>query len=243
MPIKSNSIKFIQKANKIHNFKYDYSKVNYVSSMKHICIICPLHGEFFQIPSNHLSGYGCKTCGYIKNAKKMKNTQEEFLKKSFKKHKNEFDYSKSFYINNKKPIIIICSKHGEFLQRPDAHMKGNKCPFCRKEYNNYNKNTWISRGKNKIGIFYILKCKGNNEEFYKIGITFNSVKKRYSNKRDMPYNLEIIYQVKSENLEMIWNLEIENKKILKKYKYNPKIPFGGSLTECFSNISYIKYKI
>lgn len=37
---------FIEKATKIHNSKYDYSKVEYVNSKTKVCIICPIHGEF-----------------------------------------------------------------------------------------------------------------------------------------------------------------------------------------------------
>lgn len=241
MPKKSNILEFIDKANKVHNNKYDYSKGIYISVMKHICIICPLHGEFWQSPANHLSGYSCKTCGYIKNAKEMRNTQEEFLTKAINKHNNEFDYSKSVYIDNKHPIAIICKEHGEFLQRPDAHMNGNKCPFCRLTQNNYSKTNWIKRGENKIGSFYIIRCWNEHEEFYKIGITFNGVKKRYKTKKEMPYNWEIIYETKSKNLKEVWELELKNKRKLKKYSYIPNVIFGGYKTECFNNISYIEY--
>ena len=30
--------------------------------MTKVCIICPIHGEFWQKPNYHLSGYGCKQC-------------------------------------------------------------------------------------------------------------------------------------------------------------------------------------
>lgn len=43
---KLNELKFIEKCEKVHNHKYDYSKVKYVNSSSKICIICPVHGEF-----------------------------------------------------------------------------------------------------------------------------------------------------------------------------------------------------
>ena len=46
---------FIEKARKVHGNKYDYSKVNYVNNSTKVCIICPEHGEFWQIPYYHLS--------------------------------------------------------------------------------------------------------------------------------------------------------------------------------------------
>ena len=53
---------FIEKAKKIHGNKYDYSKVEYVNNHTKVCIICPEHGEFWQLPSKHLSKHGCQLC-------------------------------------------------------------------------------------------------------------------------------------------------------------------------------------
>lgn len=44
--------------------KYDYSKVKYESSKKFVTIICPKHGEFTQMPAEHLAGKGCKYCAH-----------------------------------------------------------------------------------------------------------------------------------------------------------------------------------
>ncbi len=57
---------FIEKAKKIHGDKYDYSKVEYVNSNTKVCIICPIHGEFWQRPSGHLDGHGCPICNESK---------------------------------------------------------------------------------------------------------------------------------------------------------------------------------
>lgn len=40
---------WIERANKKHNFKYDYSKVEYRDNKTPVCIICPEHGEFWQV--------------------------------------------------------------------------------------------------------------------------------------------------------------------------------------------------
>ena len=53
---------FIQKAKEVHSDKYDYSKVEYKKSDERVCIICPKHGEFWQIANSHLSGSGCPKC-------------------------------------------------------------------------------------------------------------------------------------------------------------------------------------
>ena len=61
---------FIEKAKKIHGDKYDYSKVEYANTDTKVCIICPEHGEFWQSPSNHLQGQGCKQCSLERRKKK-----------------------------------------------------------------------------------------------------------------------------------------------------------------------------
>lgn len=53
---------YIQKAISIHGVWYDYSKLNYTGANEKVCIICPEHGEFWQIARNHLSGCGCPVC-------------------------------------------------------------------------------------------------------------------------------------------------------------------------------------
>ncbi len=121
---------FIYKLNKIHKNKYDYSKVNYITSNQKITIICPIHGEFHQKASHHLNGVGCSKCNFIKLANINRSTLNEFIYYANKIHNNKYDYSKSNYINRNKKLIIICQKHGEFQQTPNAHKRGQGCPKC-----------------------------------------------------------------------------------------------------------------
>ena len=53
---------FVEKANFIHKFKYNYSEVHYTGSYNKVIIICPVHGKFSQTPNCHLQGEGCKKC-------------------------------------------------------------------------------------------------------------------------------------------------------------------------------------
>lgn len=55
---------FIKKAIEVHGNKYDYSKMVYKNSKILIELICKEHGVFWQNPSIHLGGRGCKKCGY-----------------------------------------------------------------------------------------------------------------------------------------------------------------------------------
>lgn len=52
----------IKSFKKTHKNKYNYCKVKYNGCMIKVEIICPEHGSFFQVPSNHINGQGCPSC-------------------------------------------------------------------------------------------------------------------------------------------------------------------------------------
>ena len=136
---------FIKKAQEIHKNEdgspiYDYSKTVYINQKTRVCIICPIHGEFWQFPNNHLSHKAkCKKCSDEIVAKKNTKSIEVFIKKAQEIHKNEddspkYDYSKVEYKNCKEKVCIICPKHGEFWVTPDNHLNLKRgCPECGKE--------------------------------------------------------------------------------------------------------------
>ena len=90
MPSKFTKEDFIERAKKVHGDKYDYSKVEYVNAHTKVIITCPIHGDFEQLPCNHIKGVGCNLC-YKDN--KVTNL-ETFIEKSIKKHGDKYDYSK-----------------------------------------------------------------------------------------------------------------------------------------------------
>lgn len=59
---KYSTVEWVEKATKKQNGKYNYSKVDYIDSKTPVIIICPIHGEFQQPPSEHLQGKGCRFC-------------------------------------------------------------------------------------------------------------------------------------------------------------------------------------
>jgi len=124
--LKIGDKRFIEEAKKIHGNKYDYSKVEYKNNRTKVCITCKKHGEFWQIPDAHLRlKCGCQEC-----SKHKKITTEEFIKRSNKIHNGVYDYNKVKYKNNNVKVIITCKEHGDFLQSPQHHMNGSKCPKC-----------------------------------------------------------------------------------------------------------------
>lgn len=66
-----NTESFIEKASKIHNNKYDYSKVNYINYTTKVEVICPEHGSFFVTPTNHLRNRGCPICKQSQGEKEI----------------------------------------------------------------------------------------------------------------------------------------------------------------------------
>ena len=72
---------FVQKANIIHNNKYDYSKVVYNGCQDRICIICPEHGEFWQTPSSHFQNNGCPRCSKLLS--NVENDLKDFIKNNY----------------------------------------------------------------------------------------------------------------------------------------------------------------
>ena len=109
-----NTEEFINKANKVHNGKYDYSKVEYVNAKTKVCIICPEHGEFWQTPNNHLSGKGCALCANENKLHLYNKSNDKFISEAQMIHYGKYDYSKVEYVNAKTKICIICPEHGEF---------------------------------------------------------------------------------------------------------------------------------
>lgn len=117
---------FINESKAIHGDKYDYSKVKYIKSSIYVTIICPDHGEFEQIPDNHLRGNNCHKC----NGNKLLTTKD-FIEKSKRVHGNKYNYSIAKYRKSKSKVNIICPEHGQFKQTASNHMFGHGCPNCR----------------------------------------------------------------------------------------------------------------
>lgn len=125
--------KFIEKALIVHGNKYGYSKVDYKTKKDKVCITCPIHGDFWQEPYNHLHGSGCPICGIQATANKNRKDTESFIARSRQVHGNRYVYDKTIYVSNHKKVIITCREHGDFLQEPSNHINGAGCPMCKGE--------------------------------------------------------------------------------------------------------------
>ena len=197
---KLNNIFFIKKAKEVHGDNYDYSKVEYVNYKTKVCIICPIHGEFYQTPNKHLNKCGCPKC-----YGKKKYTTEEWVEKAKNVHGDKYDYSKVIYVNSTVKVCIICPIHGEFFQEANSHLNGSGCPCCKESHleceirqflhdNNVNfeqqkRFDWL--GRQSLD-FYLpeyniaIECKGEQHFYSKRKSTiFNEYKVFLNKKRDI----------------------------------------------------------
>lgn len=125
-------LSFLERSNDKHGKLYDYSKTEVKSKHNKVVIICKLHGEFEQLPSNHIKGQGCPECAQIVRAKSQRYTSQEFINSVQTVHLNKYDYSKVNYVNSQTKVEIICPLHGSFNMKPNSHYNGQGCPECGK---------------------------------------------------------------------------------------------------------------
>lgn len=160
-----------------------------------------------------------------------------FAIKSRKIHGDKYCYKKAKYKTDRSKVKITCPSHGCFNQIPSAHLSGQGCPKCalkstNKYYNGFSKSDWI-RNCNINGRtprLYIIRCYNDQEDFIKVGITTQSLKRRFSGV-NMPYKMELLAE-KVGGAESIYQQEKNIHKVLSRYKYKPLIHFNGK-RECF----------
>jgi len=132
---------FIQSAKSVHGDRYGYSKVDYSGNDQKIVILCSVHGEFLQMPSNHLRGAGCSKCnGGVSG---MLISPDDFITRAMEVH-GQYRYITSSYSGMTNPVSIICDVHGEFSQVAYSHLEGRGCKKCSFDERKISKQEFIS---------------------------------------------------------------------------------------------------
>ena len=141
---KDKTENFIIKANlvPIHQGKnYGYYESVYFGVYIPIKIYCSTCKEYFwQRPNDHLNGKGCPTCGHnrqqAESDRRKKLASETFIDKANSIHGfGRYGYIKTIYNKSNEHVCIICNECGsEFWQRPNDHLRGIGCPYCRESH-------------------------------------------------------------------------------------------------------------
>lgn len=237
---KMTTEEFVKKAREVHGNRYIYTKTVYESAHKKVTIKCPTHGEFEQVPNNHVkNASGCPKCGMENRTPKM--TTQSFVEKASIVHQDKYTYEKAEYKGSFAKITITCPAHGDYEQMPASHLQGCGCPKCRGQGNanrgsTWSYSDWAEAGKVSSNFegysLYVIECssKTTGERFIKVGKTYVGVANRF--KQDMPYKYKVLTQV-YHNAYAISKLEERIKRKFKDYAYQPSRTFGGQY-ECLS---------
>lgn len=106
--------RFITESNFIHDYKYNYEKVNYKTNQNKVIINCHLHGDFEQTPNSHLQGNGCPLCKnkIEKEIIKFLNINKIYFDRNhkFEHCKNLYPLPFDFYITSNRTCIEVYDK-------------------------------------------------------------------------------------------------------------------------------------
>lgn len=147
MKHKMTTQEFISRSIEKHGLRYDYSKSIYTVAKNKVIIICKIHGEFEQVPHQHIYGHDCPECAKGQGHNKLKLSIDTFIERSHKVHGDKYDYSKVEWKNNYTPITITCKIHGDFEQIPTNHLAGRGCKQCGYELKKLSKPSTIEKLK------------------------------------------------------------------------------------------------
>lgn len=127
MPLLLNREILLERFRKIHGNRYDYSLVEFKGCDSYVAILCKEHGVFSQRADRHAEGQNCPKC-----VKRYKPTTKEFIESCLSTFGDQFDYSKTEYINTRTKIAVTCKDHGDFEIGPFTHKKSKfgGCPDC-----------------------------------------------------------------------------------------------------------------
>lgn len=150
---------------------YTFEKTVYENAKSNITATCPKHGDFTIEASKLKEGFGCRLCGKEKHRIAVTKTQEQSILELTTKFGHRYDFSKFIYNGYDTKGIVICKEHGEFQTSPANLKEGINCPAC----SNYGFKL------DQPAIMYYIRVQKYGLTAYKIGITNNTVKKRFSN--------------------------------------------------------------
>lgn len=225
--------------------KYDYSKVDFKKSSEKVEIICRIHGSFYMTPNNHITGYGCPSCGVEYVSMKKRSNTEEFKIKAKTLLGDFYDYSNVVYTGSREKVEIICPYHGPFLSTPNNHLRGKRCPDCssekreRGEFVNSNslyglRGYYGTEQPANIYIFLI------GDSHIKVGVSKDIENRANTIEKSSGLPVEILYRVHGV-AKKLWDIEQEIHSDPGLIKDAPENKFTGK-SECYKREMFDKIK-
>lgn len=123
--------KVLAECRKTHGDRYQYVSDTYVNADTPMKMHCDLHGFFWQSARSHyFAGKGCQECGRVQAAEAQRTPWGERLAEFRSVHGDRYEYREETYGRSQEKMVIVCRKHGDFLQEPNVHKNGHGCPGC-----------------------------------------------------------------------------------------------------------------
>lgn len=147
---------FEKRGKKIHNGKYIYHIEAFTKMTDKTTITCPIHGDFHQLPINHIDmKQGCPLCANYKKIGMFKYSREEIINMCKKTHGDKYIYDDIIFMGMKKKMLnIFCRKHGFFNQIAYDHIHGFGCEKCKFENQTMTKEEFIKKSSEIHSNFY-----------------------------------------------------------------------------------------
>ena len=186
---------FVQRARSKYGDKYQYGFVGFDGLCRgSVQITCPIHGVFeCSPPAKHLlvnNHTGCPKCGVESSSRTRTGSYDELVAEFKKIHGDRYLYpddNRAIFVNRRSYLDIDCPKHGRFRMKAQKHLSGQRCWDCAVEdmiegnvlTGGYCEELFRNRPElcDLPAQIYYLKL--NRGQFYKIGITRNSVEERW----------------------------------------------------------------
>ena len=224
---------FVLECRKVHGDTYAYPDQEYKGGDFKLEIVCKKHGSFYQRGESHLLGMRCVKCAKQEAGLSRRATTKSFRRRAKSVHGERYDYGKSTYQLSGVKLDISCPQHGLFQQTPAHHLSGQGCPGCADEVRNLgNTIASLKAARREIdGQLYVVELFSEEEHFFKIGITTQSLRRRFESISKI-YDYDVIALI---GIDLIKAYESEQAtlKSLSSYRYQPQHYFGG-ITECLS---------
>lgn len=126
-------VKFWQTVSSLYGESLDFTGFKYLGSNEPCFVSCVTHGPFKTKATYLVNGYGCPACGREKarqSSQKRRLGFDVFVAKAREVYGDLYTYPSQDYLSNKHKVKILCRRHGEFWQKPNAHLEGKGCPEC-----------------------------------------------------------------------------------------------------------------